>query len=132
MSGGFVTSRDVSRVGVPWGSLAWLSTPATSGSKALVVVEVVFNPQDGHSFHKHPSQEEVIYVLEGEIEQWIDRERRVLGPGESAFIGADVVHASFNVGDGRARILAVLGPAVGAQGYELDDVAQQEPWISIR
>src|SRR5438105_2598022 len=94
--------------------------------------EVSLRPGGGHNFHKHPNQEEVIYVLEGEIEQWIDREKRILRPGDSAFIGADVVHASFNVGDRKAKLLAILGPCVGSEGYELVDVAGQEPWVSPR
>ena len=132
MIGGFTLSGDARREDVPWGSLAWYSTPSESGAKALVVVEVDFNPGGGHSFHRHPSQEELIYVLQGEIEQWVDCESKVLGPGDSAFIGADVVHASFNVSPGNSRILAVLGPAVGAEGYEIVNVSDQEPWASIR
>jgi hypothetical protein len=48
------------------------------------------------------------------------------------FIGADAVHASFNVSTRRARLLAILGPCVGGEGYQLVDVAQQEPWASLR
>jgi quercetin dioxygenase-like cupin family protein len=40
----------------------------------------------------------VIYVLAGELEPWIEREKRVLGPGDAAFIPADTVHALFNIG----------------------------------
>ena len=68
----------------------------------------------------------------GTVEQWVDRERRILGPGDSAHIPADVVHASFNVGDSEAKIAAILGPCVGEIGYELVDVAGEEPWKSLR
>ena len=115
-----------------FGSLAWFSSPSTSGSKTLVVVEVTLSPHDGHSFHKHPSQDEVIYVLKGQIEQWVDREQQALSPGDSAFIPKGVVHASFNVGDDSAQLLAILGPSVGEEGYELADVSGQEPWASLR
>ena len=132
MTGQFTLSQDARREGVPWGSLAWLSSPADSGAQSLVVVEVDLDPGAGHSFHRHPNQEEVIYVLAGRVEQWIDKERRTLTSGDSAVIGRDVVHASFNVGADRARLLAVLGPAIGEEGYELVDVAEEEPWRSIR
>ena len=132
MNGRFTTSREVQRDEVAWGSLAWYSRPAASGSKALVVVEVTFNPGRGHNFHKHPNQEEFIYVLDGEIEQWIGQQKRMLGAGDSAFIGKDVVHASFNASGRAATLLAILSPSVGAEGYELVDVAEQEPWASIR
>jgi len=132
MTGKFISAKDVKREELEWGSLAWFSSPATSGAKDLVAIEVTLSPTRGHNFHKHPKQEELIYVIEGEIEQWVDREKRTLRPGDSAFIGADVVHASFNVSDRNAKLLAILGPCVGSEGYELVDVANQEPWISLR
>jgi quercetin dioxygenase-like cupin family protein len=112
--------------------LAWFSSPTASNAKDLVVLEVNLSSGGGHNFHKHPNQEEVIYVIEGEIEQWIEREKRLLKAGDSAFIGADVVHASFNVSNRQAKLLAILGPCVGPEGYELVDVAGQEPWASLR
>jgi len=132
MTGKFISARDVKREELEWGSLAWFSSPAASGAKNLVVLEVTLGPTRGHNFHKHPQQEELIYVIEGEIEQWVDREKRNLRPGDSAFIGADVVHASFNVSDRNAKLLAILGPCIGSEGYELVDVANQEPWAALR
>ena len=89
-------------------------------------------PGFGHNFHKHPDQEEVIYVIDGQIEQWLDKNNQLLGNGDSVFIGAGVVHASFNVSDRPARLLAILGPCVGEGGYELVEVFDQEPWKSLR
>lgn len=132
MTGKFISSKEVEREELEWGSLAWFSSPAASNAKDLVVLEVTLSPAGGHNFHKYPNQEELIYVIEGEIEQWIDQQTRMLRPGDSAFIGADVVHASFNVTDGNAKLLAILGPCVGSEGYELVDVAEQEPWASLR
>lgn len=132
MSSKFIPSTEVKREELDWGSLAWFSSPVASGAKNLVTLEVTLAPGGGHNFHKHPRQEEVIYVIDGEVEQWIDQEKRTLRPGDSAFIGADVTHASFNVSDRDAKLLAILGPCVGAQGYELIDMAEQEPWASLR
>lgn len=132
MSGKFISSKEVKREQLDWGSLAWFSSPAASNAKDLVVLEVSLTPTGGHNFHKHPNQEEVIYVIEGEIEQWVDRQKRTLGPGDSAFIGADVVHASFNVSDRNAKLLAILSPCIGAEGYELVDVSGEAPWASLR
>ena len=132
MSGKFISSAEVRREELSWGSLAWFSSPTVSSAKDLVVLEVTLSPGGGHNFHRHPNQEEVIYLLDGEIEQWIDREKRLLRAGDSAFIGADVVHASFNISGRQAKLLAILGPCVGPEGYELVDVAGQEPWVSLR
>jgi quercetin dioxygenase-like cupin family protein len=128
----FISSAEVKREQLEWGSLAWFSSPAASNSNALVVLEVSLSPAGGHNFHRHPNQEEVIYVIEGEIEQWVDQEKRILRPGDSAFISADVVHASFNVNGRNAKLLAILGPCIGSEGYELVDVSNREPWASLR
>ena len=128
----FTDSSEAQWEKVPWGTLAWFSNPDSTGTEDLVVVEVRFDPDSGHNFHKHPNQEEVIYVVEGEIEQWVGPEKRNLGAGDSAFISKNEVHASFNTSDRIARILAILGPSIGPDGYELVDVAEEEPWISIR
>jgi quercetin dioxygenase-like cupin family protein len=115
-----------------WGSLRWLSNPPTTGAAQLTVIDVTLQPGKGHDFHKHPDQEEVLVVLSGTVEQWVDREKRILGPGDSAFVRADEVHASFNVGTGDARLLAILGPCRGDIGYELVDMAALAPWNGLR
>ena len=93
---------------------------------------MTLKPGKGHDFHKHPDQEEVIYCVAGKVEQWIDRAKSILGPGDSAFIPAGMVHASFNVGSGEAKVVAILGPCVGEIGYELVDMAQEAPWKDMR
>ena len=71
-------------------------------------------------------------VLEGTIEQWIEKEKTILEAGDSVYLNKDVVHASFNVGDVSARLLVVLAPSVGDEGYQLVDVSSEQPWASLR
>lgn len=132
MSGTFKMSRDTPAETLDWGMLRWMSNPPATGAGQLTVIEVNILPGQGHDFHKHPDQEEVIYVIEGAVEQWLDTDKRMMGPGDSVFIGADVVHASFNTGEADAKLLAILGPCVGELGYELVDVADQPPWKDLR
>lgn len=115
-----------------WGRMAWIARPDVTGSQDVVVGEVEFALGGYHHFHYHPGQEEVLYVLEGRVEQWLDREQRILGPGESVFIGRDVVHASFNVSDGPSRIIVVVGPCVGGEGYVAIEVSDDKPWNQLR
>ncbi|MGQ9573787.1 MAG: cupin domain-containing protein [Thermoguttaceae bacterium] len=116
-----------------WGALAWCCRPADTGAKDLVVIEVTLAPGAGHAFHKHPRQEEVIYVIDGEVEQWLDQQKRVLRPGDAIFISGDTVHASFNIGQHQARLLAILGPCVDrGNGYEVVELADQPPWNRLR
>jgi len=132
MAGKFVIASQTRLEVNDWGRLGWLSNPPNTGARQLTVIDVNLDPGKGHNFHKHPDQEEVILVVAGKVEQWVDREKRILGPGDSAFIPADVVHASFNVGTSAAKIVAILGPCVGPIGYELVDVANDAPWKTLR
>ena len=127
----FKPAQQIERQELDWGIFAAVSSPA-DGAERLMTVEGTFWPGKGHDFHRHPNQEEVIYVLEGTIEQWLEREHRLLAPGDGVLIPAGAVHASFNVGDGPARIIAVLSPCVGEAGYEVEELAAEEPWRSIR
>jgi len=132
MAGKFVIAGEVKPEVLDWGQLRWLSNPPSTGAKDLTVINVTLAPGKGHDFHKHPDQEEVIYVVTGKVEQWVDREKRILAAGDSAFLPAGTVHASFNVGGTDANIVAILGPCVGAKGYEVVDVAGEEPWKNLR
>jgi quercetin dioxygenase-like cupin family protein len=132
MPGKFVMAREVVPEINDWGKLGWLSNPPNTGARDLTVIHVTLAPGKGHDFHSHPDQEEVIYVTSGTVEQWVDREKRVLGAGDSAFIPGGVVHASFNVGAADATIVAILGPCVGKIGYEVVDFSGEAPWNTLR
>lgn len=132
MNGKFVLGAEITRDRLDWGEMGWISRPADTQAKSICEIEVTLEPGFGHNFHKHPNQEEVIYVLAGEIEQWLETEKRTLKPGDSVFISPDVVHASFNVGTQTARLLVVLSPCVGDGGYELVDVSAEAPWNGLR
>jgi quercetin dioxygenase-like cupin family protein len=132
MTGKFVPASEAEREQLDWGVLGWLSRPSSTKAKDLTVIEVNLKPGFGHNFHKHPEQEEVIYVIEGEVEQWLEQEKRLLKPGDSVFIGADVVHASFNISSQPAKLLAILGPCVGEGGYVSVEVGDQAPWNTLR
>ena len=128
----FITDKERQEEVLDWGTLFRLSGPQKTKADKLVVIEVNITPGNGHNFHKHPQQEEVIYVIEGEIEQWVGEEKRMLQPGDSVFIPADGVHASFNVGTTDAKVLAILTPSIGEDGYELVEVYDQPTWNSLR
>ena len=132
MPGKFVIAKEMEIRVDDFGTSCWLCNPSNTGAKQLTVIDVNLDPGKGHNFHKHPHQEEVVLVVAGKVEQWVDREKCILGPGDSAFIPADVVHASFNAGDLPAKIVAILGPCVGPNGYEVVDVANHAPWKTLR
>lgn len=132
MSGKFTFTNKTDYATLDWGRVAALCSPSGTGAKEITILEGHLFPRKGHDFHKHPKQEEVIFVVSGQLEQWIDKEKKILGPGDSAFIPPGTVHASFNAGDGEANILAIFGPSVGADGLEMIDMATEAPWNGLR
>jgi len=128
----FIPKSAVDRESLDWGTMGWVSHPPFTSNKQLTVIDVELTPGNGHDFHKHPDQEEVIFVVEGKVEQWLEQEKRILEPGDAIYIDAGVVHASFNVGESNAKLLAILGPCVGEIGYEIVVVADEAPWNSLR
>ena len=128
----FVKKGDVEDEHFDWGVIGWRCVPAT-GAKQVVVMDVKLEPGEGHDFHRHPGQEEVIIVKRGRITQYLERESTELGPEDSVFIEADVVHASFNEADETADLQVIIAPSLGeGSGYGLVDVSGEEPWASVR
>src|SRR5262245_46779427 len=74
----------------------WLCRPEIVAAEKHQICQATIPPGEGHNFHIHPELEEVIYVLEGQVEQWVEKEVRTLKPGETAHIPVGVVHATFN------------------------------------
>jgi quercetin dioxygenase-like cupin family protein len=131
-AGTFVKQADVRIERFDWGQIGWRLTP-DRGANHLVVMDVTIDPAKGHDFHRHPGQEEMIIVKQGRIIQFLEHETTVLEPGDSVFVGAGVVHASFNRGDEVAHLQVIIGPSTGeGTGYGLEDVSGEAPWASLR
>lgn len=56
----------------------------------LTSYEIAARAPDVHE-HEHP-EEEAWTVIEGRLLIWVDGQEHVLGPGESAIVGANVRH----------------------------------------
>ena len=127
----FVTKENVQIEQLPWGPHHWLCRPGLVENELLALVRVHMPPGKGHAFHRHPDMEEIIYVVEGRAEQWGEREKRILEPGEIAHIPIDLVHATYNAGDSTLVFLAILSPGK-LDGPPPVDVSHEEPWRSLR
>jgi quercetin dioxygenase-like cupin family protein len=127
----FVTSKLARITYAPWGRHAWLSDPELTGTGSLLVVRVHMPPGRGHQFHAHPEQDEIIYVVDGVADQWVDREKRRLRSGEVAYIPKGVVHATHNPTKRPLTFLAVLSPA-SSTGPAVVDHFNDSPWRDLR
>jgi len=128
----FRIESEANRDPFPFGTLRWISHPGSTSAQQLTAMDVRLLPRKGHAFHKHPDQEEVLFVVAGRLEQWIEREMRILGPGDAVFIPPGVVHASFNAGEEELRMLVVFSPSVGEMGFVAVELAEESPWRELR
>jgi quercetin dioxygenase-like cupin family protein len=132
MPGRFILRDDVKRDELEIARLGWLSNPASTGAKHLTVIEGNFLSGKGHSFHYHVDQEELIYVVSGTLEHWIEQDMRTLNPGDSVFMPAGVVHATFNTSAEDAKVIAILAPNAGEIGVEQIDVSGEAHWKGLK
>ena len=127
----FVTTKTAQVESTPRGMHWWLSRPGLTDTRQLILVRVTMPPGAAHEFHSHPAREEIIYIVDGVAEQWVDREKQSLKAGDCAFIPPDVVHAIYNASKRPMTFLAILSPAE-AEGPFLVDCYDEEPWRSLR
>src|SRR5262245_42102760 len=127
----FVTSKEAVVEELPWGPHEWLARAGLTESQQLQLVRVTMPAGKAHRFHRHPALEELLYVVDGRVEQWVGREKRVLGPGEVAHVPTNEVHGAYNVLARPVVCLAILSPAV-FEGPALIDVSLDEPWRSLK
>ncbi|MDP6357411.1 MAG: cupin domain-containing protein [Planctomycetota bacterium] len=127
----FVTSEEMEVEELPWGPHEWLCRPGLVETEKLLLVRVRMPAGKAHKFHRHPAMEEIIYVVGGQAEQWVDRDKKLLGPGDMAHIPVNMVHGTYNAGEGTLVFLAILSPAK-FEGPALIDMSEAEPWKSMR
>lgn len=130
----FIPGNEVEREQLGWGEAGWVVRPSNvPESTSMCAIDVRLDPGEGHDFHKHPNQDEIIYLWSGSLEQWVGEERRFMTAGDSCFVPRNTVHASFVPADAPpARIFVVLSPSHGPDGYEAVEVASESPWNSLR
>ncbi len=127
----FVQDADAVRVQSPWTVEEWLCRADIVKNEHLMLVRANMEPFRSHPFHKHPTREELIYIIAGRAEQWVGRERRVLKPGEMAFVPMGEVHGTYNPFPEKLIFLAILSPAQAAEPG-IVDMSMLEPWATLR
>lgn len=92
-------------------------TSAQNGAAALCIFEQWVSPGTGAPSHMHPV-EEVLTVLSGEADVWINGEHAALQAGQSAIVPAGRIHGFTNIGTGPLHVQAVLASAYFEASYE--------------
>lgn len=97
-------------------SLSLLIGEETAG--ALYATDVYLSPGFGAPSHHQPTEEELWYLLEGELDVRVGAKRASLRAGAFAYIPRNTTHAFRNNGSSTARLLAWNSPAGHERAFE--------------
>lgn len=92
------------------GSLVIVKATSRQTGNAFGLLEFLAPVGPGSPYHVHHGEEEVFYVLEGQLE-FVSGERRISGgPGSYVFLPRDVPHGFRVTGSSPARFLILTTP----------------------
>ena len=105
--------RETEQERVEWrpGVVTRLRAGAPLGAERLCVLEQWHEPGCGAPTHTHFDAEELVTVLEGIAEFWIEDERAALEVGDTVVVPPFRRHGFRNAGAGALHVLAVLSAA---------------------
>lgn len=104
-------------VTVDWGKTKNIFGAENVDAKYLRINITEYAPGTAHKLHRHPGQEEVIYVLEGEGITRTDAGDQRIGPGSFVFVPADTDHATLNVQEDKPmRAVIIKSPPEERKG----------------
>ena len=109
----------------------WHCKPGMVADTNLMFVRAQLPPGEAHRFHYHPRMEEILYILSGTAEQWIEQEKRIMKAGDAIYLPAGMIHGTYNTGTETLDFLAVLSPAKTGDPVTIE-VSDREPWKSLR
>jgi quercetin dioxygenase-like cupin family protein len=86
---------------------------SVGGTEKLIVNESWNDPGVGAPTHTHPDGlEEILMILEGTAEVWVDGEHEILEAGDSIILRPHTHHGFKNVGEGTLHGLGIFSAAV--------------------
>lgn len=104
-------------VPVEWGKTKSLFGPETVGTQYLKINITEYAPGTEHTLHRHPDQEEVIYVLEGEGISRTKAADLPIRAGSFVFVPAGTDHATINLRkDKPMKALIIKSPPQEKEG----------------
>lgn len=109
----------------------WQCKPGMVADTNLMFVRAQLPPGEAHRFHYHPKMEEILYILSGTAEQWIEKEKRIMKAGDAIYLPVGMIHGTYNIGADTLDFLAVLSPAK-SEGPVTIEVSEEAPWNCLR
>jgi len=127
-TGPFVLGANEGRTPTPLnvvGETGLAKVRAADSGGQLSFFDFVAPPKSGPPLHRHSREDELFYVLEGELVFQLDGVRHTVGPGGTVYSPRGVVHAYQNFTTSDARLLIATMP--GAFGVMFEEMSAATP-----
>ncbi|HSR10821.1 MAG TPA: cupin domain-containing protein [Thermodesulfobacteriota bacterium] len=103
--------------GVEWGRTKNLFGPENVGARYLKINITEYAAGGEHKLHRHPDQEEVIYILDGEGISRTDAGDQPIRTGSFVFVPAGTDHATINLNKNKPmKAIIIKGPPEEKKG----------------
>ncbi|NLA59095.1 MAG: cupin domain-containing protein [Firmicutes bacterium] len=107
---------------LPGRDLQWLVTPETIGAEQLsIAIMTCPGKSVVKPLHSHRDIEEVILILEGEGEAWVDGETATFKKGDAVLFPANSKHQVRNTGDGPLITASIFSAPTSPDSYIIYD-----------
>lgn len=93
-----------------WGDLYSFKTTSAQSGGSHTVFEMTVNPGSGTPPHIHHGEDEMFYVLEGELSLWCDGHKVGGKPGSFVAVPKGAVHRWANESSAPAKAMVILVP----------------------
>lgn len=74
------------------------------------VIEIISPPGEGAALHVHENEDELVYLLSGEIEVMLGDQTMLAVPGVTALLPRGIAHGFTNVGDTPSVVIDTILP----------------------
>ena len=110
------------------GVMTRMQVSPVTGSVQLCVFQQWCDPGKGAPTHLH-AVEEVLTVLDGRAEIWIEDERATLTAGQSTIVPAGRKHGFRNTGDGTLHVQATLAAPIFEASFDDSREVVSRRWV---
>src|SRR5262245_53961837 len=92
------------------GSQTFHKIKSSNTHGVFAVMEFVTPPGKGVALHVHEREDELVYLLEGEIEVTLGNQKMKAVPGVMAILARGIPHGFINLGNNPSRLLDTILP----------------------
>lgn len=115
-----VNESEVEEQRIPGRFIRWIADEKTLQPEFLSSCVIRVLPGETvQPAHSHPEGEELIYIVAGDGEAWVEGEIRSMEPGTAVLFERGQVHMIRNVGDVEMKVACFFAPPTGLANYKM-------------